>query len=858
MIYAAFASGGVWRSINNGMSFEPIFDEQGTMGIGDIAVSPSNPDILWVGTGECNSSRSSYAGMGIYRSGDAGKTWKHVGLSATQHISRVICHPKNPDIVWVAAIGALYTENEERGVFKTTDGGKTWTKVLFINAKTGVIDLALDPYNPDHLLAASWERSRKAWEFVESGEGSGIHRSTDGGKTWARSMKGLILGPDNGRFGLAFAPSEKGTVYALLDNQEMDPSLQKEDTMGGITARQLAKMSNEEFLALSDSNMGEFLKQSGYPEKYDAKTVRADLKARKYSVSDLASYFGDANEALFNSAVKGAELYKSTDHGQSWKRTHDKPLNDVYYTYGYYFGMIKVAPDNANEVYIAGVPMLQTLDGGKTWKRVWEDDIHVDHHTLWMDEKDPEHMILGNDGGLYLSYDKGEHVQHLASISAGQFYTVAVDMEKPYNVYGGLQDNGTQKGSSQNKADEKGDWKYLFGGDGMCVVPDLKVKGRSYVGFQFGNYFRLEKGKGPAYVTPKHDIGAEKYRWNWRTPFVGSPHNHEIVYMGAQYLFRSLDMGENWEKISPDLTGNKQPQGNVPFSTLSAVAESPLKFGLLWAGSDDGLVHVSTDGGNTWSNVSNGLPKGNWVSYISPSPHNKEAAYICLTGYRNDDISLHAYKTTDLGKTWQSLKGNLPDEPANVLIEDPKAEGILYLGTDQGTYFSYDQGKPWIPLTQIPNVASYDMVVHPREADLVVATHGRSIWITDLTLIRAYGKREASHGIVLGKLGKVHWRKDWGVAKNQFADAPEPKISLPYILAPIGGTGKKLSFIVKNSEGKKLHEIKVDEPKAGYSVVEWNLKYKQKGKDVYLAPGKYVVVAQLGKESFETELVVKK
>lgn len=856
-IYAAFASGGLWRSTNNGMSFEPIFDEQGTMGIGDIAVSQSNPDIIWVGTGECNSSRSSYAGMGVFASHDAGKTWKHLGLTATSHISRIICHPSDPNTVWVAAIGALYTENIERGVFKTTDGGKTWEKTLFINAQTGVIDLAIDPSNPEHLIAATWERSRKAWDFDEDGSGSGIYNSTDGGNTWQKSMTGLPNTDQNGRFGLSFSPSNPNIVYALLDNQASDPSLQKEDTMGGITARELAKMSAEKFLSLSDSNMNAFLRGRGYPEKYDAKTVKSDLKSGKYSIADLSNYFGDANDALFNSAVKGAELYQSQDGGKTWKRTHDKPLNDVYYTYGYYFGMLKVAPDNPNEVYIAGVPMLQSKDAGKNWKRVWEEDIHVDHHCLWIDPKDPEHIILGNDGGLYLSYDKGEHVQHLANISAGQFYTVAVDLETPYNVYGGLQDNGVQKGSNGNSPTEKGDWEYLFGGDGMYVVPDLKSKEIVYTGFQFGNYFRLEKGKSPAYLTPKHDVGTEKYRWNWRTPFVGSPHNHEILYMGSQYLFRSLDMGANWEQISPDLTGNKQPQGNVPYSTLSAVAESPLKFGLIWAGSDDGLVHVSTDCGNTWKNVSESLPKGLWVSSIFPSPHHKESAYLCLTGYRNDEIALHIYKTTDLGAHWESLKGNLPDEAANVLIEDHQAEGLLFLGTDQGTYASFDNGKNWAALTQIPNVASYDMLVHPREADLVVGTHGRSIWIVSIDLMRKYMLMKPDESMVYASPNKIRWRKDWGIVENPFTPAEEPNLKLQFMLSPNAGTGN-LQFVVKNSEGKKLHTLDFPERKPGFNTLEWNLKIKEKGKFYYLGIGEYTLATELNGKTIEIPFKVTK
>lgn len=856
-LYVAYASGGVWKTLNNGMSFEPIFDGQGTMGIGDIAVSLADPDILWVGTGECNSSRSSYAGMGVYRSGDAGKTWRHLGLTGTQHISRVVAHPTDTNTAWVAAIGALYTTNEDRGVFKTTDGGKSWRKTLFINKETGVIDLAIDPRDPSHLLAAAWQRSRKAWEFDEDGPGSGIHESTDGGETWHLSNAGLPQGEQAGRLGVAFAPSDPRVVYAVMDNQETDPKLQREDTLGGITARQLAKMSQAEVIALADSNLDKFLKGSGYPEKYKAAGVKTDLQAGKYTVKDLAEYFGDANAALFNSAVKGAELFRSSDGGKSWGRCHTEALKDVFFTYGYYFCMVEVAPDNPDEVYIAGVPCLRSRDGGKTWKAVFNDDnIHVDHHALWLDPRDPQHIVLGNDGGLYESYDRAEHVRHLANVPAGQFYTVAVDLQKPYNVYGGLQDNGVQKGSSQNEVGKEEDWKYIFGGDGMYVAPDIKNPEIVYTGFQFGNYFRIEPGKDVEEVTPKHDIGQDKYRWNWRTPLICSPHNHEIIYMGAQYVFRSMDMGRDFERISPDLTTNRQPQGNVPFSTITALAESPLKFGLIWAGTDDGNLQVTTDAGSTWTRVGSGLPAGLWVSSVSPSAFDKNTAYATLTGYRNDDFSLHAFKTTDLGRSWFPLKSNLPEENANVLIEDPGCRGLLYLGTDQGAYASLDSGGTWMALSCLPNVACYDMVVHPREPELVIGTHGRSIYVVGLTELRALAKRDATEQLLVWGPDKIRWRDNWGKAPNPFTEAREPKMTLRYMLAP-GVTGGVVDVKVLDAKGKQLHQFSA-QAQPGLNKLEWNLLMKEKGKEAYLGPGAYMIALKLGPDEKKVDLKVEK
>jgi photosystem II stability/assembly factor-like uncharacterized protein len=821
--------------------------------------------VIWVGTGEPNSSRSSYAGMGVYRSTDAGKTWAHRGLTGTQHIGRVVPHPTDPNTAWVGAIGALYTTNEDRGVFKTTDGGATWRKTLYINSETGVIDLAVDPGDPQHLLAAAWQRSRKAWEFDEDGAGTGIHESTDGGDTWQPRNTGLPTGEKAGRMGIAFAPSNPKTVYAVMDNQDTDPALQKEDTIGGITARGMAKMTQAEFLALADSNLDKFLKGNGYPEQYNAARVKADVKAGKYTAKDVAEYFGDANAALFNSAVKGAEFYRSQDGGKTWTRSHSTALKDVFFTYGYYFGMVTVAPDNPDEVCIAGVPCLRTRDGGKTWKPIFGDEdiagdnIHVDHHVYWVDTRDPDHVVLGNDGGLYESYDRGENIRHLSNVPVGQFYTVAVDLEKPYNVYGGLQDNGVQKGSSRNEAgkkeDSEGSWEYIFGGDGMYVAPDVTNPDVVYTGFQFGNYYRLEKGEDAVEVTPKHNIGEDKYRWNWRTPCIISPHNHEIVYMGAQYVFRSLDKGNRFERISPDLTTNKQPQGNVPYSTITALAESPLKFGILWAGTDDGNVQVSTDAGTTWTNATAGLPRGLWVSSVTPSPHDKAAAYATLTGYRNDDFALHAFKTTDYGRTWFPVKGNLPEENANVLIEDPAARGILYLGTDQGCYASVDSGATWMAMGKVPNVACYDMVVHPREPELVVATHGRSIYVVDVKVLRALAKRDAAQSLLVFAPNKIRWRENWGEAPNPYTEVREPKMVLPYFVA---GGAATLEFRVEDAKGKVVHKADV-QAQAGYNELEWNLLVKEGSKgSTYLEAGVYSLVLKLGKEERKTELKVEK
>ena len=855
--YLGFASGGIFKTENNGQSFDPIFDGYGVLGVGDLAISPSNPDVLWVGTGENNSSRSSYAGAGMYRSTDAGKTWNFLGLAGTQHIGRVILHPTDENTAWVAAIGALYTENDERGVYKTTDGGKTWKKTLFINPGTGIIDLTIDPANPNRLWAAAWERSRKAWEFVEDGPGSGIYLSEDGGVTWNKSMTGFPEGKFTGRIGLSVCASNPKVIYAFLDNQESDPSLIREDTIAGLTLSAIGKMSKEEFLKLDEMKLDTFLKEKGYPDRYSAKQVRADLEAGTYTIEDIYSYFGDANNALFNTGVKGAEVYRSSDGGKSWNKTHASVLQGVSYTYGYYFGQVRVAPDDEDHLFIFGVPLLESKDGGKNWNRLdTTGEVHVDHHALWINPKDSKHLILGNDGGLYVSYDAGEHFTHLNNLPVGQFYTVMVDMAKPYNVYGGLQDNGVKYGPSTSIPNKTPKWKHLFGGDGMFVVTDPKDLDLAYTGFQFGHYFRINKSKRKTkYLTPKQDIGKVKYRWNWRTPMIASPHNHEILYFGSQFLFRSMNMGDDWKAISPDLTTDKKPQSNVPFSTLTTISESPLKFGLLWTGSDDGLIHVSKDGGNSWNKVSDKLPQGLWVGHIFASPHDEATAFTALSGYRSDDFHTYLYTTTDYGKTWTSLAGNLPQEPCNVIVQDPENPDLLYLGTDAATYLSLDRGKTWNYLSALPNVASYDMIVHPRENELVVATHGRSIFVLDVKPLQNLKDQDSDSPLMAYDVAEVKWSKAWGKKDYVWQESPEPSVMLSWFVSGATAPAKKMDIRILNEEEKVIHTL-IGNSSPGYHSQKWNLKSDKLGK--YLPAGEYQIEFRMGKVTESVTLTVKK
>ncbi|MCB9235816.1 MAG: glycosyl hydrolase [Bacteroidia bacterium] len=853
--YLGYASGGIFKTTTNGGTFEPVFDHQGALGIGDLALSPANPDHIWVGTGENNSSRSSYAGNGVYKSTDGGKSWTHLGLAQTQHIGRVVCHPTDENTAWVAAMGALYSENEDRGVYKTSDGGKTWKKTLFVNSRTGIIDLVVDPNDPNRLWAASWDRIRKAWQFTGEGSGSAIYASHDGGLTWKKSVNGFPQTAKTGRIGLAISNSVPGFLYAVVDNQEKEESLLKEDTICGLTITQLGKMNESSFLEIKNEKLDTFLRDMGFPQKYTGELVKQDVQDGKYTPKDLAGYFGDANEALFSAAIKGTEVYRSNDLGQTWTRTHDELLTGIFYTYGYYFGQIRVAPDNPNEIYIYGVPLLKSGDAGKTWSRLDTADIHVDHHDLWFNPKDADHVLLGNDGGLYQSYDRGGHWNHLNNMPVGQFYTVAVDDAKPnYNVYGGLQDNGVYMAPSNFRPNQGKYWSRLFGGDGMFVALDHRNPDLVYTGYQFGHYYRLDrKGGEPKYITPKHDIGQPKYRFNWRTPVVTSPHTPEIVYMGSQYLFRSLDMGDNFQTISPDLTQNKS-QGNVPYSTISTIAESPLRFGLIWVGTDDGNVQVTPDGGLNWLNVSAGLPANLWVSKVFASPHQEKTAFVSLTGYRNDNFATYLYKTTDLGKTWQSIKGNLPEDGVNCIIQDPVNPELLFCGQDHALFASLDGGKSWEIVTQLPNVAMYDLVIQARAKELVVGSHGRSVFVLDIEPLQKVAGANLAQDLLTWDKLSLTWSKEWGKKEHPYSIPKEPKVKVRWYA---GQAGKDVKIEWKDESGKVLKTYAGSGEK-GFQSLSLDLNLGSNDKKSWPAVGKYTLSLQAGKAKAEIPLEIKK
>lgn len=858
--FVAYASGGVFKTKNAGITFDPVFDKQGALTIGDMALAPSNNEILYVGTGEKNSSRSSYAGSGVYKSTDGGSSWTHLGLDNIQHTSRILVHPQNPEVVWIAAMGGLYSPNTERGVYKSTNGGANWEKTLYINDSTGIIDLEIDSRNPDILYAAAWERSRQGWDFKGSGVHSGIYKSTDGGESWEKLTNGFPRGAHVGRIGLSVAASQPNIVYALLDNQQ-ESKEKKEEKKEGLSFVAFSAMSTEELQDLKNEDLEGFLRKHNFPEKYTAAKVKADVRSGKYSPRDIAGYRGDANEALFSTSVPGAEVYRSEDRGESWKKVNDYPLEGVYFTYGYYFGEIRTSPSNPEKMYILGVPMLSSNDGGKTFYRVdTTGDVHVDHQTLWIDPTDDEHLMLGNDGGLYTSYDGGANWRHINNTAVGQFYSVNADMEKPYNVYGGMQDNGVYMGSSKSVPNKTDRWKHIMGGDGMYVAVDPRKNKLVYTGYQFGNYFRLNLATDEVkYITPQHEIGEPGLRFNWRAPLMLSSHNPEILYIGAQKVYRSMNKGESWEAISPDLTKN-MPQGNVPFSTIASLSESPLTFGLIYAGTDDGNIQLTRNGGADWEKINGPLSDKLWVSSIQASRHQEGRVYISLNGYRFDDFSTHLYRSDDFGKTWESLQGNLPDEAVNIIIEDPVSPELLYTGTDHGAYISMDSGKSWNPVNELPNVAVYDLMVHPRENELLLATHGRSIYVMDVKPLQKLCK-QTEESLLVFEPESLRYSSRWGERRYPYLEPAIPSTRILYY-APQPGI---VQVKVLNEDGNAVYEGQA-RAEEGFNRWSWNVQQNRNGEKgrrnkaiepAFLKKGAYTVLLEMDKQQSETTLEIK-
>ena len=856
--YVAYASGGVWYTDNNGTSFRSISEDWPTQNIGEISMDWNNK-ILWVGTGENNSSRSSYSGIGILKTEPNGSNWVNVGLTDSHHIGKILINPTNKDHVIVGVTGHLYSKNKNRGVYVTKDGGSTWKKTLYIDDGTGIIDMAYTPNSFNIMYATAWEKDRKAWNLNEGGKSSAIYKSIDAGETWDNISKedsGFPVGDGVGRIGIAVF--DENIIYAVLDNQFFRTINSKENDEG-LSRDSFKNMSINEFKKISDKDLKSFLRSNRFPSKYTVEKIKSDIDDKKISPSDLYKYLVDANSELFNTPIIGAEVYRSNNGGKNWTKTHETFLDGVYNTYGYYFGKIHVDPSNSDKIYTYGVPIITSDDGGKSFYRIGKENVHADHHDLWINPNRPGHLINGNDGGVNITYDDGENWIKNNSTEVGQFYAINVDYDKPYNVYGGLQDNGVWKGphnSIENKRwnmNGKYPWEMIMGGDGMEVQIDNRDSNTVYTGFQFGFYYRLELDSGKRKsIKPVHELGESPYRFNWQTPILLSPHNQDIVYFGTNHFHKSNDKGDSWELTSKDLT-NGGKKGNVPYGTITTIAESPLVKDLLYVGSDDGLIHVSKNGGETWKNISKNLPQDMWVSKVYASSHNEKVIYASLNGYRWDNFSPYLYKSENYGKTWTSLSSNLPDSPINVVIEDNINQNILYVGNDHGVYVSLDSGTNWEPFSSgLTSAAVHDLVIQKDENHLLVGTHGRSIYLTEIEKIQGLSDEILKSSLYIYPLKSIRKLPSWGVKRSIWSESNNPNLEL--IIFSSSKKDYQLSII--DSKGSTIYNVS-DKFDRGFNFIDYNLKHNQNNNDDFLDKGSYKVLIITDKDNLEKEFQIK-
>lgn len=683
--YVGYASAGVWLTENNGMSWTPLFDDQPCASIGAVAVFQANPNVVWAGTGEPQNRQSSPYGCGVFKSTDGGRTWTGAGLEDTRHVARIAVHPRDPDVAYVAAVGHLFGPNEERGVFRTTDGGATWERVLYVDEDTGAIDLVMDPSDPRTLFAAMYQRRRTVFGFSASGGGSGLYRTTDGGDSWTELGGGSPEG-GAGRLGRGLPAGDKGRI--------------------GV---------------------------------------------------DVYRRDGALVYALVESRGAGRGLYRSEDRGESWEKVSSRNPRPMY------FSMVRIDPNNPERIYLGGVRFSASDDGGRTW---WDGDaaagIHVDHHALWIDPANSDHLVLGNDGGVATSFDGARTWRHHNNVAVGQFYEIGVDMSDPYRVCGGLQDNSSWCAPNETITGyglRNRDWRDVWGGDGFYNQFDPADPDILYTESQGGNSGRVNLATGEAFnmrpVPPPAPPEAEEersYRYNWNAPIVPSAHSPGTVYVGNNHLMRSRDRGMSWEEASPDLTKAidrdslpimgalvtdstlSRHDGAGSYGNITTIDESPLSGDVLYVGTDDGNLQVTRDGGATWTNVAGnvpGLPERSYVSRIEASHHAEGRVYAAFDRHWDDDYAPYVYASEDFGATWRRAADGLPDWSVNVVREHPRSENLLFAGNEAGVFASLDRGASWHRMGGLPTVPVDDMAVHPRDNDLVVGTHGRSIWILD-------------------------------------------------------------------------------------------------------------------------------
>jgi photosystem II stability/assembly factor-like uncharacterized protein len=822
-IYLATASSGIWKTTNKGTTWSAIFDDQPVSTFGDLAIAASNPQVVWAGTGEQQNRQSTSWGNGVYRSIDGGATWTHLGLEATRHIGRVRVHPDDPDIAYVAALGNLWKPSEERGVYKTTDGGATWDRVLFVDTLTGAVDLAMDPSDPNTLYAATYQRLRRTWGFNGGGPGSGIYKTIDGGASWQRLEEGLPAG-DLGRIGLAVAETNPQALNAIIEHAE----------------------------------------------------------------------------------ERG--IYRSEDGGATWEKVNSLNQRPMYYSHIY------IDPTDENRVYSLATSFYMSEDGGRSFRTLptrptYDVGVHSDFHALWIDPNDSRHFYLVGDAGLHESWDRGATHIRINNLPIGQFYAIGVDMRDPYFIYGGMQDNHSWMGPSRTRhyiGIINDDWRQIGFGDGMYHQPDPSDHRYVYGNSQNGGLVRLDPETGDLLdIRPYPPDGEPSYRFDWVTPSLVSRHDPNVVYFGGNRLFISRDRGGSWERTE-DLTRNidrdsltlmgvlgseamlSKNDGTSWFGEITTIAESPLDAGVLWVGSDDGNLQVSQDGGASWTEVSRNIsdvPDGTYVSRVIASANGRSVAYATFDAHRDGDFAPYVVRTDDFGQSWQSLSAGLPAEGSvNVIVEHPENPDLLFLGTENALFVSSQAGRRWMALmSNLPTTLYDDMVIHPRDNDLIVGTHGRSIWVLDdLTPLVDWSRELAGKQAHLFPIRAATIYQYWkdtsyrGQAAYAGANPADGAIISYYLLQ----SEDSAAITIENAAGDLVRRLEVDGSGGAIHRVNWDLRYEpppfqENGggsgpsqvlpvlprpntpTGPFVAPGTYTVTLEAGDRSSTQKVMVK-
>lgn len=820
--YIGVASGGVWKTINHGTTFEPIFDKQSVYSIGCLAMDPNNSNVVWVGTGENNTQRNLSYGDGVYKTTDGGKTFTNMGLKTSSQIGKIMIDPRNSNVVYVAAQGQAWGPGGERGLYKTIDGGKTWTRILEIGEYTGVSDLEMDPRNPDILYATSHQRERRVYSKIDGGPESAIYKSVDAGETWTKLKTGLPHG-DVGRIGIAVSPANPNLVYAVIELP---------DNKGGV--------------------------------------------------------------------------WRSADMGESWEKRSDKVAGSPQY-----YNELYADPVDQDVIFLMDTRAGRSQDGGKTWENIEGRNKHVDNHALWINPADTDHYIMGCDGGVYESYDGAETWKFSSNLPITQYYHARVDNDYPfYNVYGGAQDNGSWFGPSQTnrRAIVNADWTYTIGGDGYLSIPDPDNAGISYHESQYCGIRRYDETTGNSVSIQPQSLNGEPYNWNWNTPYIISPFNAKTLYIGGNLVLKSTDMGNSWKEISPDLT-RQIDQNTLPmmgkiwppeavaknmstskFGNIFALAESPLKKGMLYAGTDDGLIWITEDDGANWTKYAKftGVPEMTFVNYVLPSQHNEATVYACFDGRKNSsDFTPYLIKSTDKGKTWTSIASNLPSGTVYAIQEDFENPNILFIGTEWGVWTTIDGGKKWVQLDNgLPPIMVKDLTIQKRENDLVVATFGRGFYVLDnYSVLREMSeeitKKEAHMFAIneallyfpssnLNYQGDVHFKTNNPMPaakfefyiRDGFKSLKQKRLKAPItqhyptdeeLRLEAAEEKPQLILTVYDKAGNVMRKLSSG-LRPGYQSMEWNLSYlTNRGPKV--PPGEYTVAVDKNVKGEFTRLI---